>query len=215
MMLGANLGTTSTAMLAAFSASGDRVAPAFQIAICHLFFNFTGLLLWYPIPFLRGAPLAIARFFGRTTAKYRWYAFAYLLVMFFIMPLAVFALSLAGSAVLVCVVIAFSLITFTVAIINLLQAKRPQWLPRSLRTWNFLPKCLRSLEPLDDVIMRLVTSCSCCCKCCKAITDNNEQTVQGSDVEDENAEQTVRLDMSKQDEEDDVKVTMHHTFTKT
>ena len=36
MMVGANLGTTSTAMLAAFSASGNRIAPTFQIALCHL-----------------------------------------------------------------------------------------------------------------------------------------------------------------------------------
>ena len=180
MMLGANLGTTSTAMLAAFSASGNRIAPTFQIALCHLFFNLTGLLIWYPLPFMRRVPLTIAGFFGKTTAKYRWYAFAYLLVMFFFMPLCVFALSLAGSEVLVGVVITFSVVTFAVAIINVLQSKRPQWLPRSLRTWSFLPKWMRSLQPLDDVIMRLVTSC--CCSCCRRAMSQGNDVEQNNDV---------------------------------
>ena len=38
-----------------------------------------------------------------------------------------------------------------------LQNYRPGWLPRRLRNWHFLPLCLRSLKPLDD----LITSTSC------------------------------------------------------
>ncbi len=44
LTLGSNLGTTSTALLAAMAAEPERIRATVQIALCHLFFNLTGLL---------------------------------------------------------------------------------------------------------------------------------------------------------------------------
>ena len=164
MMLGANIGTTSTAILASFAASSDTVQASFQIALCHLFFNLTGILIWYPLPFMRKIPINIARFLGRTTARYRWFAVVYLVLMFFVLPLSVFGLSLAGWEALAGVGIPFIAICLIIGLINLLQSKRPQWLPDFLKTWEFLPEPLRSLEPMDRLLTKLgkYLSCSCC-----------------------------------------------------
>ena len=111
MMLGANIGTTSTAILAAFAATGDRIVPSFQIAMCHLFFNLSGILIWYPVPVMRRVPIRISVFLGDTTAKYRWFAFLYLIVMFFLLPVTVFLLSLPGLWLLLSVLIPCILIS--------------------------------------------------------------------------------------------------------
>lgn len=165
MMLGANIGTTSTALIAAFATSGNKLVSAFQIALCHLFFNLSGILIWYPIPFMRRVPIRIARFLGRITSRYRWFAVVYILGMFFVAPLIVFALSIPGWEVLAAVGIPFLILVLTIIIINILQDHKPQWLPARLRTWEFLPEPLRSLRPLDRQITRLMSFCTCC-KCC-------------------------------------------------
>jgi sodium-dependent phosphate cotransporter len=69
LTLGSNIGTTTTALLAAMAVE-DGFKPSMQIALCHLLFNVTGILIFYPIPFLRW-PIAMAKFLGETTAKYR------------------------------------------------------------------------------------------------------------------------------------------------
>merc|ERR1712038_881140 len=82
LLLGSNIGTTTTALLAAMA---DGKPESLQIALCHLFFNLTGILIFYPIPFLRW-PLTLCKILGRTTARYRWFAIFYLLMMFFLLP---------------------------------------------------------------------------------------------------------------------------------
>ena len=55
-----------------------------------------------------------------------------------------------------------SLIAFViivVIIINNLQTRKPNWLPPSMRTWEFLPKPLRSLEPYDNFMMKYILCC--------------------------------------------------------
>ena len=42
LTLGSNLGTTTTALLAAMAADQERIKPTMQISLCHLFFNLTG-----------------------------------------------------------------------------------------------------------------------------------------------------------------------------
>jgi len=54
LTLGANIGTTATALLASLVSTKPE---AVQIALCHLFFNVIGILIWYPIPFMRAFPL--------------------------------------------------------------------------------------------------------------------------------------------------------------
>jgi len=115
--------------------------------------------MFYPIPVMRW-PISIARVLGNTTAKYRWLAVVYLSFMFFLFPITMFGLSMAGSVV---VIIATSLIILTLAfsvIVTKLQTNCPGYLPSFLRSWDFLPLCLHSLDPWDRIIM---SALSCCC----------------------------------------------------
>lgn len=168
LTLGSNIGTTTTGILASLAASSDRLKPALQIALCHLCFNVTGILLFYPIPITR-IPIRLAKIMGNTTAKYRWFAVFYVAFMFFVLPMSVFALSMAGIHIMsiVCGIVAvFCLI---VVVINILQKKRPSFLPKVLRNWDFLPcKWMHSLEPYDRVITKVIGALkSMCCSCCK------------------------------------------------
>ena len=58
--LGANLGTTVTAFLAALAVAGPNAAAGLQIALVHLLFNVTGIVLIYPVAAIRRVPLRLA-----------------------------------------------------------------------------------------------------------------------------------------------------------
>lgn len=178
LTLGSNIGTTGTSILAAFS-QGANFDLSLQISLCHLFFNISGIIIWYPIPFLRQVPIHIAKGLGNNTAKYRWFAIFYLLFAFFLMPGVVFGLSLAGTVVFLSVTVPIFVIFAVIVLINILQAKAPRALPKVLRDWTFLPKPLRSLQPYDEPMKRIGTCCSnCChsCPCCdKAPSDTESQ----------------------------------------
>ena len=88
--VGANLGTTVTAMLAALS-TGNPAAVA--VAISHLLFNLAGAMLIYGVPPMRRIPLALARGLGNIAAKNRTVAIVYVLVLFFGLPLLMLFLS--------------------------------------------------------------------------------------------------------------------------
>jgi Na+/phosphate symporter len=53
---------------------------ASQISLVHLFFNIIGILIFYPIPFMRW-PIGLAKKLGDTTAEYRWFAALYLVLV--------------------------------------------------------------------------------------------------------------------------------------
>lgn len=133
---------------------------AYQVALIHFFFNLAGILLWYLVPVLR-LPIPLAKRFGDLTAQYRWVAIVYLLFTFLLLPLAAFGLSLAGGLVFAAVGGPLVGLVLLIILINVLQRRRPSWLPRWLRSWAWLPLWLHSLEPWD----RLVTGC-CPCKAC-------------------------------------------------
>merc|ERR1712217_105136 len=61
MTLGANIGTTCTALIASLV---SLKFGAVQIALVHPFFNIIGILIWFPVPLLRRIPLAAARLLG-------------------------------------------------------------------------------------------------------------------------------------------------------
>nr|XP_057929058.1 solute carrier family 34 member 2b [Doryrhamphus excisus] len=170
LTLGSNIGTTTTAILAAMASPGETLANSLQIALCHFFFNIMGILLWYPIPFTR-VPIRLARGLGNRTAKYRWFAALYLVLCFLVLPLTVFGLSLAGWQVLVGIGVPFIVLAIFVVIVNIMQSHCPRFLPRFLRTWNFLPRPLRSLAPWDTVMTATMGFCGhyCCCfcRCCE------------------------------------------------
>ncbi|XP_023847772.1 sodium-dependent phosphate transport protein 2A-like [Salvelinus sp. IW2-2015] len=159
LTLGSNIGTTTTALLAALASPGDKLAAAIQIALCHFFFNILGILLWYPIPVTR-VPIRMARALGERTAKYRWFAVLYLLFCFLLLPSLVLGLSLAGWRVMVGVGAPFVCVTVFIALVNLMQAHSPGHLPVRLQSWDFLPRWMRSLRPLDRVITKATSCCS-------------------------------------------------------
>ena len=175
LTLGSNIGTTMTSILAALAAPGSKIQVALQIAFCHLFFNITGILIFYPIPAMRNLPIRAAKFLGRVTARYRWFCVFYLILMFLLLPLVVFVLSLAGRVVIISVLSVVAALVFIVILLNIMQKKCQNKLPESLRTWEFLPKPLRSLEPYDSVISSILTFFKnrCPCKCNK---EQSEQT---------------------------------------
>ena len=154
LTLGANIGTTATGILAAL-ASTSNLDKALQIAFCHLFFNISGILLWYPIPYIRKLPINMAKFLGNKTAEYRWFALAYLIFGFFLLPAAIFGLSLAGWQILLGVAVPIVLLLMFIIIVNILQRKAPHVLPEVLQDWKWLPKWTRSLEPYDRVFKKL------------------------------------------------------------
>ncbi|XP_014663344.1 PREDICTED: sodium-dependent phosphate transport protein 2A-like [Priapulus caudatus] len=158
LTLGANIGTTVTGLLAAMASSGARLRSALQIALCHLLFNVSGIALFYPIPVTRRLPIGLAKMLGNTTARYRWFAILYLLAMFVLLPVSVFALTIAGPVALAVVGIPACVVAAFVVVVNVMQAKLPGALPQSLRTWEAFPEWMHSLEPLD----RLLARCSCC-----------------------------------------------------
>ncbi|ERM84072.1 hypothetical protein P872_00760 [Rhodonellum psychrophilum GCM71 = DSM 17998] len=81
-IIGANIGTTVTAAIAALY----KTEAAISIAIVHFLFNFIGAMIFLPFPGIRNIPVRIATFLGRETVKSRLVGFAYILLCFFIIP---------------------------------------------------------------------------------------------------------------------------------
>uniref|UniRef100_A0A8C5H790 Sodium-dependent phosphate transport protein 2B n=1 Tax=Gouania willdenowi TaxID=441366 RepID=A0A8C5H790_GOUWI len=185
LTLGSNIGTTTTAILAAMASPGETLAESLQIALCHFFFNIMGILLWYPIPFTR-IPIRLARGLGNKTAEYRWFAAIYLILCFLVLPLTVFGLSVAGWQVLVGVGVPVIVVVIFAIVVNVMQSRCPRYLPKGLRTWDFLPLPLHSLEPWDSVVTTSLGFCGkyccCCCKCCNCCNKGNEdEKIEGGD----------------------------------
>ena len=82
--LGANVGTTITALLAAMAASGS---DALSIALVHTWFNVIGILVLFGIPFLRPLPIRAAELLAEVAVRRRTFAFVWVLGMFIIVPL--------------------------------------------------------------------------------------------------------------------------------
>ena len=83
IMIGANLGTTITALLAALVAG-----PAgMTIALVHLLFNICGTLIFFPIPFMRDIPIACAEKLADLAVKNRLWVVFYILITFVCIPL--------------------------------------------------------------------------------------------------------------------------------
>ncbi|KAG1948968.1 sodium-dependent phosphate transport protein 2A [Pimephales promelas] len=174
LSLGSNIGTTTTAILAAMASPGEKLESSLQIALVHLFFNMSGILLWYPIPFTR-LPIRMAKALGDISAKYRWFAGFYIIFCFFALPLFVFGLSLAGWQVLVGVLVPIVAVLIFAIIVNILQKRKPQWLPSALKSWSFLPLWAHSLKPWDRVVTIMAARCCCCCKCCNVTEEDEEK----------------------------------------
>jgi sodium-dependent phosphate cotransporter len=89
--LGANLGTTVTAMLAALAATGANAQAGLTIALVHMLFNLTGIVLIYPYQPIRRLPLMMARKLADVAVRSRAWAIVYVFGLFYGVP-ALFAI---------------------------------------------------------------------------------------------------------------------------
>ena len=83
--LGANIGTTVTALLAALTGTVSALVAAFS----HLLFNIFGITIIYGIPFLRSIPLAFAEKISDVAVEKRFIPIIYLLIIFVLIPLCI------------------------------------------------------------------------------------------------------------------------------
>lgn len=83
IVLGANLGTTLTALMA--SLAGEKAG--LTIALVHFLFNLCGIFVIYPIPRVRRIPINLARRLAFLTSKSRFYALIFVICVFFILPI--------------------------------------------------------------------------------------------------------------------------------
>jgi sodium-dependent phosphate cotransporter len=90
-IMGANVGTTITAFIAA--ALNSNTASAISIAIAHFLFNLIGVLLFFPIPVLRKLPIKLASSLGQLTLRYRLAGFVFILLTFFFIPFSLIYLN--------------------------------------------------------------------------------------------------------------------------
>jgi len=84
--LGANVGTTVTAILAALSV-GE--ISAITVAFAHLLFNVLGIACIWPIPAIRNIPLKASEQFAAVAAANRWIPIVYIVVFFYALPFTV------------------------------------------------------------------------------------------------------------------------------
>ena len=85
--LGANIGTTITAILASLITGN---IAAVTVAFAHTLFNVSGIVVWWP---LKKVPLTMASKFAEYSIKSKIVPLAYILIVFFIIPLLVIYLT--------------------------------------------------------------------------------------------------------------------------
>ena len=87
--LGANIGTTVTAILA--SLVSGTLAPV-AVAFSHLLFNICGILIIWPIPIIRNIPIKMAEWMAGKAVQNRIFPILYIIIAFFIIPLSLILL---------------------------------------------------------------------------------------------------------------------------
>ena len=84
MILGANIGTTMTALLASLAVD---LRAGLVIALYHVLFNILGVALLYPVPAVRYIPVRLAERMGAEAARRRALVALYVFGLFVILPL--------------------------------------------------------------------------------------------------------------------------------
>lgn len=91
--LGANIGTTITALLAATAIGGSGAELALTIALVHVLFNVFAVVLIYGLPFLRELPILAAEWLARVGSENKLLALGYVGGLFFALPALMMALA--------------------------------------------------------------------------------------------------------------------------
>ena len=84
--LGANIGTTVTAFLAALAVSGPNALAGLEIALVHLLFNLSGILLVYPVVAIRQVPLRLAVTLTRVALRSKKMLLVWIVALFYGIP---------------------------------------------------------------------------------------------------------------------------------
>ncbi|NIM58606.1 MAG: hypothetical protein GTO16_06640 [Candidatus Aminicenantes bacterium] len=79
--VGANIGTTVTAILAAL-VTGNL--SAIIVAFSHLLFNISGMIIWWPLKFV---PVSLAQRFSKFATRKKLIPVFYILIVFFLIPI--------------------------------------------------------------------------------------------------------------------------------
>ena len=80
--LGANLGTTVTALLASLTLNVTAMVASFA----HLFFNIFGIIIIYLNPLLKNIPIKLAEYMAEVSINNKFIPIFYLLICFFLLP---------------------------------------------------------------------------------------------------------------------------------
>ncbi len=80
--IGANVGTTVTALLASLTLNVTAMVAGFA----HLFFNIFGIVIIYLNPLLKNVPLDLADWLSEAASKNKFIPLFYLLIFFFLLP---------------------------------------------------------------------------------------------------------------------------------
>ena len=94
-ILGANIGTTITAFIAAMSNSNIAIS----IAIAHFLFNTIGVIIFSTVPYIKTIPVNLAKGMGKLTIRYRLAGFVYILLTFFFIPFSLIYLNRSSQEV--------------------------------------------------------------------------------------------------------------------
>ncbi|MCG6138358.1 MAG: Na/Pi symporter [Nostoc sp. LLA-1] len=87
--LGANIGTSTTALLAALALGSDGGAEgtaALMVALVHMLFDIFSIILLFPIKKVREIPVWLAKKSGEFLAKSQVTAIVYIAVIFYLLP---------------------------------------------------------------------------------------------------------------------------------
>lgn len=96
--LGANIGTCITALLAATAVTGDYAGFAMQIALVHLVYNLSGVVVVYSIPPIRELPIRAAEWLADHAAGNKFFAVGYIMTTFFLIPAVLLGASMLFSS---------------------------------------------------------------------------------------------------------------------
>lgn len=88
-VLGANIGTCITALIAALAVTGENAGFALQIALVHLMYNVLGVTIIYGVKFLRELPLSLSHNLSLKVAEQKIYGLVYIVGLFFLVPISV------------------------------------------------------------------------------------------------------------------------------
>lgn len=91
--VGANIGTTMTAMIAAFGFTGVEGTAAMTAAAVHLLYNVLATLVIFLIPVLRPIPVRGAEWLGNLAAKNKMYVLVWLAGLFVVLPALLIGIS--------------------------------------------------------------------------------------------------------------------------